>query len=200
MKESGTVLYKRIPKHLVILLAIHVVGVSLKCTNDEFRYVEECPVTEEQRIQASKAMLCSTTTINGSPNPYHCVIDPSVSKLIEVCAEPVQVIGRFCAEYNPFGKRIQSNTRASCSDHNNSCPPSYTSTDAYKYPDCYALVLKNISTTEKLKTLNKPYVIITNERIQFSVTYKFIITVVVCFTSFSVALCAGVMLKRTRNS
>ncbi|XP_056022959.1 uncharacterized protein LOC125673069 isoform X2 [Ostrea edulis] len=137
----------------------------------QIRYVDGCPTTKDLRIQASRRMICSWTT-NKSSLSYHCVINPSISEFMEVCAKPVQIIGGHCAEYNSGGERIQPNVQTSCQHHEKPCPSSYWSVDAYKYTGCYALVKRNTTFTEKSNAENEHNSTMTNLRINHSTTEK----------------------------
>ncbi|XP_061180328.1 uncharacterized protein LOC133188864 [Saccostrea echinata] len=100
--------------------------------------VSKCPDTLKTKTEAAMRMNCSKIACDTSKTlEYHCVLSPFGDKFMEVCAESVLIIGRYCVEYNPVGKRIQGHYPIQCGLFDNPCPFIYNSTDAYKYSECY---------------------------------------------------------------
>lgn len=88
---------------------------------------------------------------------YHCLPDTHNNELVEVCAEEEFVHLGSCAGFSLSALKIISNYKTNCSVFlHNSCPFSFNSTKAFKYPGCYELKQpKNKGKTTPLNTSSK---------------------------------------------
>lgn len=108
--------------------------------------VDICPVSEEEWRRAETRKNCAEHA-NKCSEPdklvYHCVIDPYVNQLIEVCAYPRNIVLGHCTDYSINGNLIEPNQRTNCKTFTEKpCPDFYRSTEAYNYPGCYNLTKK----------------------------------------------------------
>lgn len=121
---------------------------------DSVKIVTSCPTSKTEWDAAAKRKNCNIIAqhqncVSGQKFKYHCVINGLRNKLIEVCA-PARIIFGHCVEFNVLGGVIQDQRSAPCEQTSPKCDTIYSSTDAYKYPDCYMLVPKSeaISSTK----------------------------------------------------
>lgn len=131
--------------------------------------VDSCPTSKAQWDVAARKKNCgrmasqqNCTTVE--KYQYHCVVNGLRSKLLEVCA-PTRIIFGHCVEFNVLGGVIQDQLSAPCNAAFPKCAEYYLSSEIYKYPDCYKLVLKNegsLGFEEKTKTTSKSTLITTN--------------------------------------
>ncbi|XP_062566603.1 uncharacterized protein LOC134228923 [Saccostrea cucullata] len=123
---------------------------EVKCNRDScpvsrqtMKIVSNCPTSESEWNEASQRKNCSAFASQCSkPDKfvYHCVINPFVDQLLEVCAYEKVIVFGYCTEYSKSGNIIQENYRTNCSNFTqNPCPTRYHSKEAYKYPGCYNL-------------------------------------------------------------
>lgn len=130
--------------------------------------VESCPMTKAEWDAAAQKKNCGI--IASKQNcatvekfQYHCVVNGLRNKLLEVCA-PTRIIFGHCVEFNVLGGVIQDQLSAPCNATFPKCAEYYLSSDIYKYPDCYKLVLKNgesLASEEKTKTTTSKNTLIT---------------------------------------
>lgn len=120
--------------------------VSCSKSRSTVQVVSNCPVTEEELRKASQMKNCSAFASQCSdPDKfvYHCVINPFLNETLEVCAYEKIILLGFCTEYSYSANRIQQSFKTNCTKFSrNPCPPAYSSTEAYKYPECYELTKK----------------------------------------------------------
>lgn len=114
---------------------------------DSVTVVNSCPTSKTEWDVAARKKNCgrmaskqNCTTVEKFQ--YHCVVNGLRSKLLEVCA-PTRIIFGHCVEFNVRGGVIQDQLSAPCNATFPKCDNFYISSDVYKYPDCYKLVLKN---------------------------------------------------------
>lgn len=110
--------------------------------------VDSCPESKAELKKREMEKNCSLkANIQNCTEPanfkYHCVINESEDKFIEVCAMEIYIIG-FCAEYNMQGGVVQEHFALECYDVQPNCPYRYKSTEAYLYKGCYENVKKTI--------------------------------------------------------
>lgn len=131
--------------------------------------VEFCPTSKAEWDRAASKKKCSTIAPHQDCDSvekfkYHCVINGHRNKLVEVCA-PTRIIFGHCVEFNVRGGVIQDQMSAPCNKTFPMCGRIYSSTDAYKYPDCYKLVSKSkVRTSTKLEPTS-PIRTATNEKL-----------------------------------
>lgn len=120
--------------------------------------VPVCPTSKKERNSAANRKNCGklATSQNCSSFEdfvYHCTINSHRNATLEVCA-PKRIILGHCAEFNIVGGVIQDQHSAKCNKTFPKCDEYYTSSDAYKYADCYKLAqsarfFQTDTTTEK---------------------------------------------------
>lgn len=103
-----------------------------------------CPTSKKEQNIAANRKNCSklATSQNCSSFKdfvYHCTINSYRNATLEVCA-PTRTILGHCTEFNIIGGVIQDQHSAKCNRTFPKCDEHYTSSDAYKYADCYKLV------------------------------------------------------------
>lgn len=130
-------------KLLMWLLLIQKISMDLAC--QKVQVVKMCPRNEDEWNARAIAHDCPKTKEN---DEYHCVIDATGMKLIELCAPSVPVSGSSCAEYNEVGRRIHT-SEIKCGNELVPCPYTYDSREAYKYQSCYDEVQTRIKDCEK---------------------------------------------------
>ncbi|XP_062582381.1 uncharacterized protein LOC134244120 isoform X2 [Saccostrea cucullata] len=113
----------------------------------------KCPKDESTFEERKQVLNCSYIPQNCTDPlkfQYHCVLNEYANRSVEVCAIPTRILGSVCAEFNIGGKFVQEHytTPVPCSR----CPFVYTSTDAYKYQECYRGIQNISSTTTVLST------------------------------------------------
>lgn len=122
---------------------------------DTVKIVESCPASKTEWDNAAFKKDCSKIALQQNCSSvekfvYHCVINGSRNKTLEVCA-PSRLIFGNCVEFNEQGGVIQDQISAPCNETFPKCDDIYLSSTAYKYPDCYQLVSKqdiiHVSTT-----------------------------------------------------
>lgn len=141
-------------KYMKKFIHISWVFLQIQLVKSEIRYCPEavasaesvsfCPDSKEAWNIAALRKNCSgmaaqqkCTTVEKFK--YHCVINGFRNKFMEVCA-PKRIIFGHCVEFNAGGGVIQDQMSAPCNSSFPKCDDIYRSTEAYKYPDCYALV------------------------------------------------------------
>lgn len=141
-------------KYMKNFVHISWVFLQIQLVKSEIRYCPEavasaesvsfCPDSKEAWNIAALRKNCSgmaaqqkCTTVEKFK--YHCVINGFRNKFMEVCA-PKRIIFGHCVEFNAGGGVIQDQMSAPCNSSFPKCDDIYRSTEAYKYPDCYALV------------------------------------------------------------
>nr|XP_034315327.1 uncharacterized protein LOC105348132 isoform X1 [Crassostrea gigas] len=159
-----------------LLLVLIILQVEL-CTSQN-RYCQEavasvevvdsCPTSKAQWDVAARKKNCgrmaskqNCTTVE--KYQYHCVVNGLRSELLEVCG-PTRIIFGHCVEFNVLGGVIQDQLSAPCNAAFPKCAEYYLSSEIYKYPDCYKLVLKNegsLGFEEKTKTTTSKSTLIT---------------------------------------
>ncbi|XP_052710893.1 uncharacterized protein LOC128185306, partial [Crassostrea angulata] len=108
--------------------------------------VKYCPTSITEWGVAARRKNCSSIASKQNCSPsekfqYHCVINGYRNETLEVCA-PTRIIFGHCAEFNVDGGVIQDQIFTPCKDTFPKCDQFYRSVTAYKYPDCYKLVLE----------------------------------------------------------
>lgn len=108
------------------------------------KIVESCPSSKTEWDRAADIKNCGKKApeqkcASVEKFKYHCVINGRRNKLMEVCA-PTRIIFGHCVEFNVRGGVIQDQRSAPCNQTFLKCASIYSSSDAYKYPDCYKLV------------------------------------------------------------
>lgn len=142
--------------------------------------VASCPTTKQENDRAASKKNCSRITLGKKCNnyqlSYHCVINGYRNQTVEVCAPWKQITSGRCTEFNVAGGRIHIHHEPPCNNEFPKCDKVYNSTDAYKYPDCYALVYKT-KPSQPRQTLSG--------NTELSLMKKIIITVVtsVCYVA-----------------
>lgn len=137
------------------LLCLIVILMTIQCRRSQLTSCEEyvasltvvdsCPQSKEEWDIAASKKNCSKraaglTCAAFEEFKYHCVINGYRNALVEVCA-PKRLILGHCTEFNVIGRVIQDHQKAPCQKGSfPNCDKLYSSTDAYKYPDCYDLV------------------------------------------------------------
>uniref|UniRef100_A0A8W8NZU8 Uncharacterized protein n=1 Tax=Magallana gigas TaxID=29159 RepID=A0A8W8NZU8_MAGGI len=144
---------------VLVIVQIHLPRVANEDCMDAVynaEVVESCPTSKVEWDIAARRKNCSklaaeakrkNCTMNENQPEYHCLINALRNKLLEVCA-PGKTIFGYCTEFNEAGKVIQNHYTAPCKDVSPKCDKSYKSSDAYKYPGCYALVSKTHVSTD----------------------------------------------------
>ncbi|XP_061167905.1 uncharacterized protein LOC133176859 [Saccostrea echinata] len=159
-------------------------------SNMTFQYVDRCPGTRKEWMDAALRKNCSGIKQNCAESEnfqHHCVINSLMNANIEVCAPTWFCIG-FCAEYNLQGERIQDNFNAPCRTFSNPCPPRYLSSEAYLYQGCYRLV--ETQKKESLLHNKRTYDVASNDK-------ETVITVsVLCHIAVLLSALAVVFYKR----
>ncbi|XP_062569133.1 uncharacterized protein LOC134231218 [Saccostrea cucullata] len=126
---------------LLVLMVYMRSADTASCPHTRFtmRSVTSCPKSKEEwdrRAEIKKCSLVSQQCGELEESVYHCVINNFANQTFEVCAPKVLIIGHSCVEYNIRGGIVQESQYVKCAE---SCPFSYTSTDVYKYQDCFKL-------------------------------------------------------------
>lgn len=101
--------------------------------------VSSCPRTNEEWEKAAARKNCENLTQPCPNYIYHCVINAWMNATVEVCAPSKVIVGNVCTEFNFGGDTIQRNSKALCKK----CPEVYTSSNAFRYPECYEYVNKS---------------------------------------------------------
>lgn len=114
---------------------------------DSVTVVNSCPTSKTEWDVAARKKNCgriasqqNCTTVEKFQ--YHCVVNGLRNKLLEVCA-PTRIIFGNCVEFNVRGGVIQDHLSVPCDATFPKCADFYRSSEVYKYPDCYKLILKN---------------------------------------------------------
>lgn len=129
--------------------------------------VELCPTSKAEWDRAATEKNCSRIAPHQDCDSvekfkYHCVINGLRNKLVEVCA-PTRIIFGNCVEFNVRGGVIQEQMSAPCNKTFPKCGSIYSSSDAYKYPDCYKLVSMSKVRTSTTLEPTSPIGTATNE-------------------------------------
>lgn len=136
--------------------------------------VEFCPTSKTEWDRAATKKNCSRIApqqncVSAEKFKYHCVINGYRNKLVEVCA-PARIIFGHCVEFNVRGGVIQDQMSAPCNKTFPMCGSIYSSSDAYKYPDCYKLVsMSEVRSSTKLEPTS-PIRTATNEKMYLNPT------------------------------
>lgn len=141
---------------------------------DSLEIVTSCPTSKiEWEIAAGKKNCEKKASrqkcVSVEKFRYHCVINGFKNEMVEVCA-PSRVIFGHCVEFNVHGGVIQDQMSTPCNNTFPKCDSIYNSSDAYKYPDCYKLVIDGevSSTTPNFTTkLPSTFTRITSEAPDF---------------------------------
>lgn len=129
---------------------------------DSVKKVKSCPTSKAERDKAAHMKNCDGKALRQNCSKvdqfeYHCVINGYRNITLEVCA-PTRIIFGHCVEFNVAGGVIQDQFSAPCDEHFPKCDAFYLSSTAYKYSDCYDLVLKRdiyqTTTTKDSSTAN----------------------------------------------
>lgn len=169
--------------------------------------VESCPMTKTEWDAAAQKKNCGI--IASKQNcatvekfQYHCVVNGLRNKLLEVCA-PTRIIFGHCVEFNVLGGVIQDQLSAPCNATFPKCAEYYLSSDIYKYPDCYKLVLKNegsLSFEEKTKTTTSKNTLVTTNGSGQEKTFRrvwiFVIISVLIIAVVAVALVLIIYIRK----
>ncbi|XP_061194266.1 uncharacterized protein LOC133202457 [Saccostrea echinata] len=134
---------------LIVLIFKLTLGEFCLRTLETVRNVSSCPIDKEEWEAASKRMNCSKIkmTRNCEHAVYHCL--PAVNKtMVEVCTVPKNLSG-YCPHFYSDTPYVRNDYKRDCSK-NNTCPPFYSSKDAYNYSACYEGT--SISTTTTVTT------------------------------------------------
>ncbi|XP_061177277.1 protein claret segregational-like [Saccostrea echinata] len=112
--------------------------------------VPDCPRTEAEWNVAAIRKKCDSVC---DTSRYHCLITKEMNATIEVCAVPMFMQG-FCAYFNVEQNRIRNLYAADCSKFTTPCPTRYESTEAFKYPACYDLIMVYATVAPKPTSLS----------------------------------------------
>lgn len=130
------------------ILLIQCCGGANYCQEavDSVKIVEFCPTSKAEWDNAARMKNCDEKALKQNCSTvdrfvYHCVINGYRNVTLEVCA-PTRIIFGHCVEFNVGGGVIQDQLSASCNEHYPKCDAYYLSSNAYKYSDCYNLVVK----------------------------------------------------------
>lgn len=141
-------------KYMKNVYQVFWVLLQIQLSKGEIRYcpeavasveiVSSCPDSKEAWDIAARRKNCSGIAVQQKCATvenfkYHCVINGFRNNTLEVCA-PKRIIFGHCVEFNTGGGVIQDQMSAPCNSSFPKCDDIYHSTDAYKYPDCYALL------------------------------------------------------------
>lgn len=131
-----------------VFLAIQCCESAKYCQEavDSVKKVKSCPTSKAERDKAARMKNCEGKALRQNCSKvdqfeYHCVINGYRNITLEVCA-PTRIIFGHCVEFNVAGGVIQDQFSAPCDEHFPKCDAFYLSSTAYKYSDCYDLVLK----------------------------------------------------------
>ncbi|XP_062577831.1 uncharacterized protein LOC134239684 [Saccostrea cucullata] len=135
---------------------------SMPCLASEttVKKISRCPRNHLEWMIEAEKVNCSSihqTCVESHDFVYHCVLNTKLTGFIRVCAPVKRIYGKMCAEYNLVGNIIQESLDAGCGTDKIPCPPVYSSTEAYKYQECYYFVTqsKNITKNNATET-NSP--------------------------------------------
>ncbi|XP_062566135.1 uncharacterized protein LOC134228500 [Saccostrea cucullata] len=135
------------------------------------KIVKSCPSNRTEMEESAKRLNCQKylriNNCSDDPNNiyYHCVINESGNKTIEVCAPKITIFGH-CTEFNEEAGYIQANYYLDCKNFKvTPCGKYYGSNEAYLYKECYnhtrnaqifgATTPKTITTSQRPK-MNEP--------------------------------------------
>ncbi|XP_062571109.1 uncharacterized protein LOC134233134 [Saccostrea cucullata] len=148
-----------IVSYLLVLYKIAIIEAS-SCSESytTISYVKSCPKSEVEWTQRDGAFNCGRYKHKCQSFVYHCTLNEFANATLEVCAPDVSILGQRCMEYNIGGNIIQDAQGRNCK----SCPFSYSSTTAYKYQECYAVVKRNTTSSEGQadECINTPWSIV----------------------------------------
>nr|XP_034322260.1 uncharacterized protein LOC105328165 isoform X2 [Crassostrea gigas] len=134
--------------HLIYLLLLIQIseGILRYCQEavNSAESVSSCPTSNKEWENAARKKNCSKIASQQNCSTvekfqYHCVINGYRNETLEVCA-PSRMIFGHCVEFNRLGGVIQDQYSSPCNDTFPKCDKYYSSSNAYKYPDCYQLV------------------------------------------------------------
>lgn len=147
--------------------------------------VESCPTSKTEWDAAARKKNCSRIALQQDCSPveqfqYHCVINGYRNETLEVCA-PTRIIFGHCVEFNVPGGVIQDQLSTPCDDIFPKCVRIYSSTDAYKYPDCYQLVSNNksVSITTPIESIPNDGLNNINDSVVLMFATTFVLLIVV---------------------
>lgn len=152
---------------LMVCIILHreaktVVAGSNSCevTRSTVQIVDRCPDSEKSWREAAVRKKCDVHAKQCSEPErlvFHCVINPYINQMLEVCAYAQNILGGKCTSYSSSGNVIQENWRTDCSEFKeNACPPYYRSDVAYKYQGCYQLIKKSTAGTNNSVSTRNP--------------------------------------------
>lgn len=138
---------------------------SCEVTRSTVQVVNGCPDSEESWGEAAVRKKCDVHAKQCSEPErlvYHCVINPNINQMLELCAYAQNIVGGKCTSYSSSGNVIQENWRADCLEFKeNACPQFYRSNVAYKYQGCYELIKESTAgTNNPVSTRNPDYTVV----------------------------------------
>lgn len=143
----------------MLIIQLHLpLSVNENCQEavNDVKIVASCPKSKEEWDIAALKKNCSklaavaktkNCTIKEKQPEYHCVFNSLRNNFLEVCADKRIIFG-YCTEFNEVGGIIQNHYPAPCKRVFPKCNKAYYSSDAYKYPGCYALVKQTQISTD----------------------------------------------------
>ncbi|XP_065926425.1 uncharacterized protein [Magallana gigas] len=179
----------------VLLLMQLSQGISRYCQEavDSAESVRSCPTSKEEWEIAAWKKNCSKIASQQNCSSaekfqYHCVLNGYRNETLEVCA-PSRIIFGHCVEFNLQGGVIQEQYSSPCNDTFPRCDKHYSSSTAYKYPNCYQLV--SLSGIIYSKTTMKYHETSTTDE-SHSREFQIIVGITAGF-SFAVCICACII-------
>lgn len=172
---------------------------------DSVRVVDSCPTSKTEWDVAARNKNCGRIASKQNCDTvekfeYHCVVNGLRNKLLEVCA-PTRIIFGHCVEFNVLGGVIQDQLSAPCNATFPKCADYYLSSDIYKYPDCYKLVLMNegsLSFEEKTKTTTSKNTLVTTNGSGQDKTFRSVwIFVIISVLLIAVVLVPIIYIRKT---
>lgn len=165
--------------------------------------VDSCPTSKTEWDVAARKKDCGRMASNQTCTTvekyqYHCVVNGLRSELLEVCA-PTRIIFGHCVEFNVLGGVIQDQPSAPCNATFPKCAEIYLSSDIYKYPDCYKLVLKNEGSLafDEKTTTSKYTLLTTNGSGQGKSFHSVLIFVIISVLIIAVVLVLIIYIRKT---
>lgn len=133
---------------------------SCEVTRSTVQVVNGCPDSEESWREAAVRKKCDVPAKQCSEPErlvYHCVINPNINQMLELCAYAQNIVGGKCTSYSSSGNVIQENWITDCSKFKEiACPVFYPSNVAYKYQGCYQLIKKSTAGTNNSVSTRNP--------------------------------------------
>lgn len=65
----------------------------------KYMYVNSCPVSAEDMTSANFRLIYGSIGKNCTSFVYHCVMDPNMTRMIEVCAPVTNILGSYFPLY-----------------------------------------------------------------------------------------------------